>query len=282
MHTVPTIRTLDTAVSTTSAAPMLPHTVSPEANTKVLHSVHTKPGSHSSTPPTFSISEENYPYYSVTQSQEPEEDSRNSHCMSTEVTQPFKISHSLTSAKANNHRTTFPILESASSQYQLQLSGSTSPPSFKHYGMNQNYTDSDSLLLLANCATLTTSENEIPFTQPSMTSRVSMELSSSACFETHHPLVQCAQSAQDCCKATSFPPAISSSSSCCQGYRQFNRGDHEQLNQSVNFELQSYDRDVPQKQFSTIPELETRVSNLRYPTENFQTHLFSEKHYHVP
>ena len=276
MHIVPT--TLAT-VSTTSAAPMLPHTASPDSNTKVLHSVPAQLCSYSSTAPRVSISEEIYPY-SVTQSQGSEEESRNSHCMSTEVTQPFKISHSLNPAKANNHRTTFP---SAPSQYQLQLSeDNTSPASFKHYGMNQgDYIDNDSLLLLANFATLTTSENENPFTQQSMTSTLSMDLSSSACFETHHSLVQCAQSAQDCCKATSFPPAISCSSSCCQGHRQFNRGSHEQLNQSVNFKLQSYDRDVPQKQFSTIPELETQVSSLRYPTENFQTHLFSEKHYHV-
>ena len=283
MHIIPT--TLASA-STTSAAPMFPHTVSshlepmPEANKKMFHSVSTRSGSHFSTAPRVSTCAENHPY-PVTHSQESKEDSGNSHCIGTEVTQAFEISHSLNSAKANYHRTTFPILESAPSQHQLQLSDNTSPASFKHYEMNQNYNDNDSLLLLANCATLTTSENENGFTHQSVTSTVSMDLrSSAACFETHHPSVQYAQSAQYCSKATSFPPAISSSNSCCQGYRQLSRCGHEQLNQSVNLKLQSYDRDVPQQQFSTIPELEAQVSSLKYPTENFQTYLFSEKHYH--
>ena len=271
-------------VSTTPAAQVLPHAASShlepmlEANTKMFQYFPTQPGSHFSTGSRISVCTEN----SVTNSQvsRESEESRNSHCMGSEVMQPFEIICSLNSAEANNHGTTFPILESAPSQYQL--SNGTNPASSKHYRTNQNYIDNDSLLLLANCATLTTTENENPFTEQSMTYTViSMNTSSSASFGTHHPSIRCVQSAQDSCKTTSFSPAISSSRTCCQGYRHCSRGGHEQLNQSVNSNLQSFGSDMPLKQFSTIPELETQVSSLRYPTENFQAHLFSEEPYHV-
>ena len=187
--------------------------------------------------------------------------------MGIEVRQPCKTSQPLSCS----HGTAFPI-KPGPPQYPPNSIGSDP---LEHYQMNQHYTESADLLLLANCcATFKNGIHESPFIT---TTRVSTGMISSDSNQTHVN----SQPTQECCMAANILPAVSriqNPSIYCQRYQI----GQEQYNQCATTILHPVGAvDVPTKQISAVSEMETQVSSSAYPIESIQATMFSEEPYRI-
>lgn len=175
--------------------------------------------------------------------------------------------------------TEFPV-PSTLPQYQQML---YNPGGLKSCHVDQNYADNTSLLLLANCATLTTVASQVdmqgvPVVSLTEESRsrsstsVLVQVNTSDTIKTHVPPFYHPHTAQTC----DISPHVGNVTSPMCSFQEC-VNDCNQYNQSPVANLQPFRRSIPSKMPPSIPGMESQHSSLSYPIDGIQTPVYSEE-----